>query len=59
MYQGQDVRSFKVEIRFDVRDRAVTYWLESVELKEIMDADRDDIIDQQLQYFNGIAIIEQ
>ncbi|MCP9237176.1 hypothetical protein [Lewinella sp. JB7] len=61
IYKGQPARSFGVEIRYDVCDSAVTYWLESVELKELQDTERDAIIDHEIGRLRAldVPIVEQ
>lgn len=51
IFQGSDKHRFKVEIMFDVRDKAVEMWLESVELKELQDATFEKLINEQLELF--------
>ncbi|MEL6667954.1 MAG: hypothetical protein AAFP08_03235, partial [Bacteroidota bacterium] len=60
IYQGLDKKTFKVQVRFDVTDGSVTYWLESPELKELQDKDRESIIANQVDRFkNQMAIVYQ
>ena len=50
---------FKVDIHFDLRDKAVEFWLESVELKEATDQIKTDIISEQIDRFQKlIPVIE-
>ena len=61
VFAGQEPQKFRVEIRFDIREREVNYWLESLELSEIIKGSRDAIIETQLEPFraDGLPIIEQ
>ncbi len=59
IFKGGQKKKFKVEICFEVRDAAVTVWLESPELQEIMDSDRDNIMDSELKKFSDFVVIEQ
>lgn len=50
---------FKVDIHFDLRDKAVEFWLESVELKEATDSLKTVIITEQIDRFEKlIPVIE-
>ena len=54
IFSGLDVvKSFKVEINVDARSKAVELWLESVELKEIIDDLSKGIIDKEVEVFRG------
>ncbi len=59
IFKGGENKKFKVEICFDVRDAAVSVWLESPELQEIIDGDRDGILNTELEAFKEYVIIEQ
>lgn len=61
VYKGLPKSTFLVEVRFDVRDKAVTYWLESVEYKDLQDDQRDSVIDDQAAVFSakGVTVIEK
>lgn len=61
IFIGGSNKKFNVDINYDLRDRAVTLWLESVELKELIDVARKEMIDAEIQFFNeeGIVVIEQ
>jgi len=55
-----ETAKFKVEIMFDLRDKAIEFWLESVELKEISDHQINDIIQNEIKHFiqNDIPTIQ-
>ncbi len=55
-----DKKTFKVEIMFDLRDKAIEFWLESVELKEISDSFLESEITKLLEPFKiqGVPIIQ-
>ena len=56
IFSGLDVvKSFKVEINVDARSKAVDVWLESVELKEIIDGLSEDIINKEVEVFRGLV----
>jgi len=59
VYLGQPKKKFKVDICLDVRDKAVSVWLESVELREIEISERDAIINAELESFSDYVVIEQ
>lgn len=54
---GKDVK-FKVEVCFDLRDAALEFWLESVELAELLLGNRKELIDAELAKFDGYVKIE-
>ena len=49
----QSKKTFKVEILCDVRDKALELWMESMELKEIMDEEKEKIIRNVLVPFEN------
>lgn len=53
VFVGQPNKKFRVEICFAVRDRNIDFWLESVELNELLNSDLVSIIDEQLTRFKG------
>lgn len=54
IFSGLDiVRSFKVDINVDARSKAIELWLESVELKEIIDDLSEEIINEEVEVFQG------
>lgn len=61
LYKGGQPVKFKVDICFDVRDRNIDVWLESVELKEALATEATERIDKVVNYFKEqeIACIEQ
>jgi len=46
---------FKVDVHFDLRDKAVEFWLESVELKEATDEIKTNVISAQIEKFSGLV----
>ena len=56
----QSKKTFKVEILCDVRDKALELWMESMELKEIMDEEKEKIIRNVLVPFQeaGVPIVQ-
>lgn len=44
---------FKVDVHFDLRDRAIEFWLESVELKEVLDDMRRNLVTDEVARFRG------
>lgn len=59
VFKGLLKKKFEVEICFEIRDKAITVWLESPELQEIMDTEKNLIIDEELKTFTDLVIIEQ
>lgn len=58
LFKGEPEKSFQVDICFDVRDGGISVWLESVELKELLDGSKKQIIDTELAAFTDIVCIE-
>lgn len=62
IFLGYPEQKFKVEVCFDVRDRAVEMWLESVELYELMNTLTIDAIQAEVTKFEAdfpdLAILE-
>lgn len=52
----QNKSTFMVNINLEVRDRAIEFWLESVELKEIIDSRVREEIDAQVTKFDNVGI---
>lgn len=61
IFKGQPKRKFKVDVEFDIRDRAVSVWLVSEELREIELKDTEDIFMVELKPFKeaDVVCIEQ
>lgn len=53
-------RAFEVEVMFDIRDRAVSFWLESIELNEIITETSETIIKNEVAKFikDGVTTIQ-
>lgn len=58
IYEGFGYRSFSVDVLCDVTDAAVKFWLESVELAELILDERNSIIDNELLKLSDYVIIE-
>ncbi|MEL6357618.1 MAG: hypothetical protein AAFQ37_11885, partial [Bacteroidota bacterium] len=58
IWKGEEKQTFTVDIRFDVADGTVVFWLESVYLKELQDKQRDEIIDREIKRFGDLTVIE-
>jgi hypothetical protein len=60
IFIGQGNTTFQVEICFDVRDNAISIWLESPELQEAMISQRQKLIDDNIDCFREeFVVIEQ
>jgi len=57
IYKGQPAKTFLVELCLDYTDAGVRFYLESVELVEIAEADKKAIIQKQLADFLEFCII--
>jgi len=59
LYKGQEKKSFLVDVNFDITDGNTVFWLESVDLKELIETERIRIIDSQISKMGGLTIIYQ
>jgi len=57
VFKGQPAKKFRVEICLDATDASVRFWFESVELIEIIDADRKKIFKDQVAGYLDHCII--
>lgn len=58
LYEGFNPLTFKVEIFLAARDTAVDFWFESIELKELLETEKNRILQEQLEPLNDYVIIE-
>tara|TARA_R100001086_G_scaffold250033_1_gene192787 strand:- start:8443 stop:9153 length:711 start_codon:yes stop_codon:yes gene_type:complete len=58
LFKGTAHRSFKVEVNFDIRERSLELWLESVELKELSETIAIELIDNQIEILKDIPFVE-
>ena len=59
LYKGFEKKSFVVEINFDITDGTTHFWLESVDLKDLLHEERKRIIDRELKGLKDLTIIYQ
>lgn len=59
IFKGQQSERFRVEICLDVTDASVRFWLESVELVDIVDKRKNEIFDAQLTSCDDFVIIHK
>lgn len=57
IFKGQDYKTFRVEIAMDSTDGSVKFWLESVELAELIQIESERIIKEQLKACEDYVII--
>lgn len=55
--KGQNSRTFRVEICLDLTDGGGRFWFESVELHELIEGEKQAMIDEQLKSCEGLVII--
>jgi hypothetical protein len=58
IYQGMQPVTFEVQIFLEPRDAAIDFWFESVELAELIESERDRIINEQILLFGETCILE-
>lgn len=59
VFAGGEEKSFKVEICVSVRDGGISFWLESVELHEIISKVTDEIFEKELARLSDYAIVKK
>lgn len=59
IFKGQPSKAFRVEIMMDSTETTASFWLESVELTELIKTDRDVIFNEQLLACEGFVIINK
>lgn len=57
IFKGQPAKKFRVEVCLDATDASVRFWFESVELIEIIEADKKEIFNKQVEGYVDFAII--
>ncbi len=57
VFIGQPSKKFKVDILFDIRDKAISIWLDSPELRTMIIEDREKIINAALEPFRKDFVI--
>jgi len=59
IFKGQAVKRFRVDICIDVTNASVSFWFESVELVELIEEGKKEIIEKQLESCNDFVIIHK
>lgn len=59
LFKGFSKQNVLVEICFEVVNGDVSFWLESIGLKESMDSQVDGIFEEELKYADGFVVINQ
>jgi hypothetical protein len=59
LFKGFDPKQITVEVCFDVLNGDVSFWLESIGLKEVTDAAIDGIFEEELRFCEGFVIINK
>lgn len=57
IFKNQEKRRFMVEICLDVTDGSAGFWFESVELKELIEVEKDVIINKQLESCKDLVVV--
>lgn len=57
IFKGEPKKKFRVELLVDVSSRAVQFVLDSIELRELIEAERDLLIDEQIGKFKTADIL--
>lgn len=59
IFTGQPPRTFKVNICVGARDGGVSFWLESVEMHELISKETDELFEKELARLSEYVIIKQ
>jgi hypothetical protein len=60
IFKGEKAVAFRVEICLEVTDAGgAEFWFESVEMKELHDEQRDELIKEQLEFCSDFPILEK
>ncbi len=59
IFKGQGKKKFQVEICLDVTEGGAHFWLESVELHNMIEGTKDEIFAEQLKSCDGFVIINK
>lgn len=57
IFQGMPEKSFYVEIIIDVTDNNIKFWLESVELSQLIETFKKEIMDEEIEKLSDLLII--
>jgi hypothetical protein len=57
IFKGQEPKRFRVEIAMDSTDESVKFWLESVELAELIQIEAEKILNEQLKSCEDYVVI--
>lgn len=59
IFKGFPAQKIEVEICFEVLDGAISFWLESIGLKEVIDSSIDEIFSEELKSCAGFVVINK
>lgn len=59
IFKGKDAVTFRVELCYDVTEGSVKFWLESVEVHEIIQTEVDSIFAEELTAAKGFVIVNK
>jgi hypothetical protein len=57
LFKGQEPKRFRVEICFDTTEGSVKFWLESVEMAELIDIESERLLKLQAQHCADYVVI--
>lgn len=58
VFKGESPSRFIVDICLDVTDGGTRFWLESIDLNELIIKRRDEVFAQEIENFDGFCVIE-
>jgi hypothetical protein len=59
LFKGFDKENVEIEICYDTKDGEISFWLESVGMKEVMDTQVDRIFEKALECCDGFVVIHK
>ncbi len=59
VFKGSKPLTFRVDLCFEIRDSAVSVWMESPELAELTQDEVNRVIDEEVKFFQKYVVIEQ
>jgi hypothetical protein len=58
VYKGYGKKKFSVDIFTEVTDQSIKFWMESVEMEELLKNERDSILEEELKALDEYVVIE-
>lgn len=60
IWKGGAVKTFRVEVMFEIRDRNTSFWMESYEMNDLMKEERSTLLDEQVKVLSaGYTVLKK